>query len=188
MSSKTGFNIASDGTEEQKRQYEDQKRDQRIRSIQTPELRKGIEDLKFRRNVAVSAEEEELKAQRARTARHIIDQRVPPHPEMNLRPGWARDMSSEAQRNTICKWVDDKYLPEHKRMVEEKRNAINKDIDREIELALDFEKSLEQNRTAERPALEEESVESKLEKLRENARDISQKLNRPRGPGRGRSR
>lgn len=90
MSSSKEFNIAAPGTDKQKAEFESEHLDQRIRSIQTPEFRKNLQDSKFRSDVLVRDTEKRLESERDRMAQYIINRDVAPHPEMNLRPDGAR--------------------------------------------------------------------------------------------------
>ena len=188
MSSNKDFNIAAQGSDAQKSRFESDQLDQQIRRVQTPEFRKSLQDLKFKADVAVKALEEQFEAQRAKMAQYIIDQRVAPHPELNLRPDGARGGSDWERRNTIKDYVDQKFEPEHARKVEAKRDELFAAVRTEVDQTLKDEMELRKGATAtgEDNAISE--AKSKLEKMKDNARDITQRLDRSQGLGRGRTR
>lgn len=188
MSSSKEFNIAAPGTDPQKERFDSEHLDQQIKRIQTPEFKRNLQDLKFKADVILENIEEKLKVQREKMAQYIIDRKVTPHPELNLKPDGARSASDSERRDAIRKAVADKFVPEHKRQVEDKRKELYSALRTEVDQTLKDERELRKGTTATSDNQAISEAKSKLAKMRDNARDITQRLDRSRGRGRGRSR
>ncbi|MEO0384570.1 MAG: hypothetical protein AAF234_13565 [Pseudomonadota bacterium] len=188
MSSNKDFNVAAQGTDAQKVRFESEQLDHQLRKVQTPELRKSLQDLKFKADVTLENMEEQLEAERERIAQYIIDQRVAPHPELNLKPDGARGSSDLERRNSIRKAVSDKFEPEHKKQVKDKKEELYSAVRAEVEQTLKDEMELRKGSAATNEDRAISEAKSKLAKMKENARDITQRLDRSKGLGRGRSR
>ncbi|SNZ21331.1 hypothetical protein [Cohaesibacter gelatinilyticus] len=188
MSSNKEFNIAARGTDAQKERFESEQLDQQIKRVQTPEFRRSLQELQLQADVTIEALKEELAHRRDRFAQFIIDQKVSPHPELNLKPDGARNAPDWEHRNEIRSAVDNRYKPEHKKQIEEKRKELYSALRAEIELTLKDENELQKSVAASNSDESISEAKSKLEQIRENSRDITQRLNRPRGLGKGRSR
>ncbi len=188
MPSNKDFNIAARGADAQKERFESEQLDQQIKRVQTPEFRKSLQELKFQADLAIKTTEEMLAHRRDKAAQFIIDQKVSPHPELNLKPDGARNTSDWERRNEIRRAVNNKYKPEHEKQIKEKRKELYSALRAEIELTLKDENELQKSVAAPNSDESISEAKSKLEQIRENSRDITRRLNRPRGSGKGRSR
>ena len=188
MSSNKDFNVAAAGTETQKAQFESEQLDRQIQRIQTPEFRKSLQDLKFKTELALRDTEERLDVEREKMAQYIIDRKIAPHPELKLKPDGSRSASDAERRNAVRKAVDHKFIPEHKRQVEAKRKELYSALRAELDQTLKDERELQKGATATSDDQAISEAKSKLAKMKENARDITKRLDQSNGLGRGRSR
>lgn len=134
-SSKPDFSKATDSDPEKARAY-------RIQSIKTQELREGLEQLTFKRDILLETKKDQHRAERQRIARYILEERVLPASWMELRPDRASELPDRERSQVIRDLVEQRFLPEHEKHVDELRSSINAEIDREIDAAVEFERSL----------------------------------------------
>lgn len=209
MSSKQGFNLASEGTEKQKREFEDREITKRIHKIEEPETRQMVEHIKARHEDELEAKRQSQVRERELMVQDIVQGRVRPARDVDLVPPGAAGLSPAEKEQVIRNRINETFGPIHERQIAKLRtqqnkemsatlDGIEKDEGRSMDMkatqathepklshsqtdeALEMERAQGQKQSHEDPAISE--AKAKLDKMRENGRDMT------RGLGRGRSR
>ncbi|MEM7172469.1 MAG: hypothetical protein AAF530_20040 [Pseudomonadota bacterium] len=177
---KQNLSIAVQGTDEQKR-------DHNMRMIQDQNRQESIQSMVRYRDSQLKKEQERLERQRDLLAKEITSKKARPPADLILSPSGVKGLPIEEQRRLVRKAVENKYGPEHAQQIAQLRDALNKNIDREIQNARSLEEDRSNIRTADPAVRQASRVRDKIDRMKTNSQDITGKREQSRHLGRRQS-